>query len=353
MARLPRITLLSTGGTIAGLGQRGHSTGYEAGALDAQALLDSIPGVSGLANLRVIPLFSIGSQNFTATHALLLRQAIQDALADKATDAVLVTHGTDTLEETAFFLHLTTTPSPKPVLLTAAMRPASAVSSDGTGNLRDALHALRSLCQTRPSKTPNVWVLMANRLYGALETSKRNALAPDAFHNQRHSAFLLDEHLEWISTPVEGAWKAGRFVRVLDTALVHWANDNSTTHDDFADFLPDVPVFVCHQDINPQRIAQMLKPPPRGWVLAGVGHGAVPEVLHPIVNRLLKGGCWIMRASRTPEGPVFVHGENPWNDQSFAGRMLAAGRLTPWQSRIALQLSLLEHDMDTRDAPTG
>ena len=344
MARKPRITLITTGGTIAGLGESGQSTGYQAGALDADALLGAIPGIHGLASLTVVPLFAIGSQDFTATHGILLRQRICDALADRQTDAVLVTHGTDTLEETAFFLHLTLPVSSKPVLLTAAMRPASAASADGSGNLRDALHALKSLCLSRPVKTPNVWVLMANRLYGALETSKRNALAPDAFHNQRHSAFLLDEHLEWISAPVAGAWGAGRFAAVLDAALAQWASDRATHHDDFDALLPEVPVFICHQDINPKRVEQFLKPAPRGFVLAGVGHGAVPDVLHPLVNRLLKAGCWIMRASRTPEGPVFVSGENPWNNQSFEGRMLAAGRLTPWQGRIALQLSLLEAD---------
>lgn len=347
MSRKPRITLISTGGTIAGLGTSGYSTGYQAGALDAKSLLDAIPGVHGLASLRVVPLFAIGSQDFTATHSILLRQAVVEALADKQTDAVLVTHGTDTLEETAFFLHLTVPVQSKPVLLTAAMRPASAASSDGSGNLRDALHALRSLCASRPVKTPNVWVLMANRLYGAIETSKRNALAPDAFHNQRHCAFLLDEHLEWTSAPVEGAWPAGRFTTVLDKALSQWADTKVAAHDDFDGLLPDVPVLVCHQDIHPKRVAQMLKPPPRGWVIAGVGHGAVPAVLHPLVNKLLQQGCWIMRASRTPEGPVFVSGENPWNQKSFEGRMLAAGRLTPWQSRIALQLSLLEADQSS------
>lgn len=344
MPRKPRITLISTGGTIAGLGSSGYSTGYQAGALDAQTLLDAIPGVHGLASLRVVPLFAIGSQDFTETHSILLRQAIVEALADRQTDAVLVTHGTDTLEETAFFLHLTLPVHAKPVLLTAAMRPASAASADGSGNLRDALHALQSLCQSRPVKTPNVWVLMANRLYGAIETSKRNALAPDAFHNQRHCAFLLDEHLEWISAPVEGAWPAARFAPVLDRALADWAQSNSSAQDDFDGLLPEVPVFVCHQNIHPKRVAAMLKPAPRGWVIAGVGHGAVPAALHPLVNKLLQQGCWIMRASRTPEGPVFVSGENPWNQKSFEGRMLAAGRLTPWQSRMALQLSLLEND---------
>lgn len=342
MARKPHIRLISTGGTIAGLGVSGSSTGYRAGAITADVLLDAIPGIRDIATLSVNPLFSIGSQDFTTTHSIVLRQAIADALADRSIDAVLVTHGTDTLEETAFFLHLTLPSSRKPVMLTAAMRPASAASPDGSGNLRDALHALTSLLGARQASSQHVWVLMANRLYGALEVSKRNALAPDAFHNQRHSAFLLDNHLEWISIPVEGEWNSGRFASALDRTLVNWAVGSTAAHDDFDGLLPDVPVLVCHQDMNPKRVAQWLKPTPRGLVLAGVGHGAVPDYLHPTVNRLLKQGCWIMRASRTPEGPVFVSGENPWDQQSFAGRMLAAGRLTPWQGRLALQLTLLE-----------
>jgi L-asparaginase len=341
MKRKPRITLITTGGTIAGIGQAGLATGYQAGQLDGAALLAAVPGLSGLASLRIQSLYAIGSQDFTLTHSILLRQAIIDAINDDSCDAVLLTHGTDTLEETAFFLHLTLPNTAKPVLLTAAMRPASAASSDGAGNLRDALHALRSLCLSLPPKAPTVWVLMASRLYGALEVSKRNALAPDAFHNQRHSAFLLDTHLEWISVPVEGQWPAGRFAQDLDQALEAWASQSLDLRDDFDGLLPEVPVVVCHQDIQAHRVATMLHPAPRGLVLAGVGHGAVPAVLHPLVDSLLRQGCWIMRASRTPEGPVFESGENPWNEQAFEGKMLAAGRLTPWQARIALQLDLL------------
>ncbi len=341
---VPRITLITTGGTIAGLGELGFSTGYKAGQVGAEALLLGVPGLEGLAQVKVHALFSIGSQNLTATHAVLLRQAILDALEDVNCDGVLVTHGTDTLEETAFFLHLTLPATGKPTMLTAAMRPASAASSDGAGNLRDALQSLKSLCQNRPKAGPSLWVLMASRLYGALEVSKRNALAPDAFHNQRHSAFLLDDHLEWISTPIEGEWTAGRFFEPMEIALKLWAADTESHTDNFDTLLPEIPVVVCHQDLNAQRIGRMLKPAPMGVVIAGVGHGAIPESLHGLVNTLLKAGCWIMRASRTPEGPVFVSGENPWNKQAFAGRMLAAGRLSPWQSRIALQLLLLELD---------
>ncbi len=349
LAGLPRVLLITTGGTIAGLGEPGKSCGYTAGASNMEIFLKNVPGIAELANLKIEPLFAVGSQNLTLTHTVLLRQRILAALDDKQIDAVVVTHGTDTLEETAFFLHLTLPVSKKPVIMTAAMKPASAASADGAGNLRDALNAIGALLHNPPARQGSIWILMASRLYGALEVFKRNALAPDAFHNQKHSAFLLDDHLEWISFPSEGEWHGARFFENIEVALTSWATQFSKHTDHFEELLPEVPVIVCHQNMNEQRVAAFLKPTPKGVVLAGVGHGAIPANLHPLVNRLLKAGCWIMRASRTPEGPVFVSGENPWNNLYFAGRMLAAGRLSPWQARIALQLWLLESEQISED----
>ncbi|MCB1961249.1 MAG: asparaginase, partial [Rhodocyclaceae bacterium] len=131
MPALPRLTLISTGGTIAGrAGDGADTTAYQAGALDPASLLAALPEAAAYATLDTHALLAIDSKDMTPAHWLTIARAIAGRLAQPDCDGVVLTHGTDTLEETAWFLHLVLPPG-KPVVLTAAMRPASALSADG------------------------------------------------------------------------------------------------------------------------------------------------------------------------------------------------------------------------------
>ena len=136
--QLPRVIILATGGTIAGVGTSSTSAGYTAGKIPIDDLIGAIPVVKKLANITGEQISSIGSQDMTIDIWKKLAVRINEIIAKKQADAIVVTHGTDTQEETAYFLDLVV-PSSMPVVLTGSMRPATAISADGPKNLYDAI----------------------------------------------------------------------------------------------------------------------------------------------------------------------------------------------------------------------
>src|SRR5215469_14662033 len=137
--QLPRVAVLETGGTIAGTaGSETQTTGYKPGVLTADALLKSVPSLSKIAQVSGEQISNVGSENITNDILLKLAKRVNQLLAQPDIAGVVVTHGTDTLEETAYFLNLVVK-SDKPVVIVGSMRPATAVSADGPGNLYDAV----------------------------------------------------------------------------------------------------------------------------------------------------------------------------------------------------------------------
>lgn len=135
---LPNVTLLATGGTIASQGSSNtQTTGYSIG-LGVQQLVDAVPEILSVANIRGYQVSNVGSGSINSTISLKLAQLINEELARDDISGVVITHGTDTLEETAFFLDLTIN-STKPVVVVGAMRPATALSADGPLNLYQAV----------------------------------------------------------------------------------------------------------------------------------------------------------------------------------------------------------------------
>ena len=137
-AQLPRVIILATGGTIAGAGAASDRAGYEAGKIPIDQLIGAIPTVKKIADISGEQISSVGSQDMTIDIWKKLAIRINEIIAKKQADAVVVTHGTDTQEETAYFLDLVV-PSEFPVVLTGSMRPATAISADGPKNLYDAI----------------------------------------------------------------------------------------------------------------------------------------------------------------------------------------------------------------------
>jgi L-asparaginase len=133
------VTILATGGTIAGTANSSSATtGYQIGALGVNALLSAVPNLQEVAQISATQLFNVASENFNSTLALRLRKSIDSVLANKTVDGVVITHGTDTLEETAMFLDLTYRGS-NPIVMVAAMRPSTALSADGPYNIFEAV----------------------------------------------------------------------------------------------------------------------------------------------------------------------------------------------------------------------
>src|SRR5499425_93605 len=135
---LPNIVILATGGTIAGAAATGTQSAYTSGAVTIDAMVDAVPGIKDLANIKGEQVANVGSQDMSFDIMLKLAKRINELLPSPDVDGIVVTHGTDTMEETAFFLNLVVK-SDKPVVMVGSMRPATAISADGPANLYDAV----------------------------------------------------------------------------------------------------------------------------------------------------------------------------------------------------------------------
>ncbi len=178
--RTPHIALLATGGTIAGTaGSATDTSGYTAGQLGADALIAAVPQLTTLARLSAEQLFKIDSKDMSPPHWLALARRGQELADDPAVDGIVITHGTDTLEETAYFLHITVNTA-KPVVMTAAMRPATALSADGPLNLYQAV----ALACRPAAAGAGVLAVLGDRILPATTVAKRHPSAVDAFSHE-------------------------------------------------------------------------------------------------------------------------------------------------------------------------
>jgi len=227
-------------------------------------------------------------------------------------DGIVITHGTDTLEETGFFLHLTL-PRTKPVVLTAAMRPATARSADGPMNLLQAL-----ACAATPSAAEfGPLVVAGDRIWRARDCSKRHSHAPDALGG-------VD------AGPVGVA--IGTQIRIDQTG----ENRAASFAGPLPASLPRVDVLTAYAGAPADQIEASLANGAAGIVLALAGHGSVPDAWLPAIHAAVARGVPIVRASRVASGGVMPQG----NFDDAANGTLASGRLTAWQARVALMLAL-------------
>ena len=180
-ADLPNITILATGGTIAGSGQSSVNSAYKAGQLSIDTLIEAVPEMKNIANIKGEQIVKIGSQDMNDEVWLKLAKAINAQC--KSTDGFVITHGTDTMEETAYFLDLTVK-CEKPVVLVGAMRPATEKSADGPLNLYNAV----VVAADKKSSGRGVLVAMNNEVLGARDVTKTSTTAVQTFHSPNYGS---------------------------------------------------------------------------------------------------------------------------------------------------------------------
>ncbi|WP_243457613.1 asparaginase [Ottowia testudinis] len=312
----PRIVVVATGGTIAGAGAGGGapSAAYQSAIFTADALLASVPGLERQAELQAEQLLQIDSADFTDDRLLLLARRVADLCARDEVDGVVITHGTDTMEESAYFLHLTVK-SAKPIVLTGAMRPGTAPAADGPANL---LHAV-AVAAHPSSVGRGVLVVMNEEVHSARDVTKVHAMRLDAFASPHGP----------LGTVVEGA---PRWYRAV--ARPH------TLHSEFdlarIDTLPLVGVVTSHGNMRREIFDAWVAAGARAIVHAGFGGGTVPGYLKPLFAELCAAGVPIVRCSRVGAGQVI---RNASFDDDASGSV-AADDQNPPRARLLAALAL-------------
>ncbi|MGF7188115.1 L-asparaginase type II [Robbsia andropogonis] len=313
-SRRAAVLVLATGGTIASSAASATETASYTVGVGIDTLLETIPELADVANVSYEQFANVSSKDLGDAQLTQLVQRIDGALADPELDGVVITHGTDTLEETAFLLALTVR-SPKPVVLVGAMRPATAVSADGPMNLLQGV----SLAASPHAAGRGPMIVLADRIGSAFYTTKRHANQTDAFDGGE-AGYLgyfigLRPHFFF-----EAARPAGLVTFNLDALPP----------------LPRVDILYGHQGMSTDLIDAAVQGGAAGLVIACVGNGSLPNTWKPRVAALIDAGVPVVRTTRTGGGHVTPHAEG-----------LPAGRLNPQKARVLLRL-LLAADVPTQ-----
>jgi L-asparaginase len=317
--RLPTIAILATGGTIAGAQAAEQGVGYVAGAFRIGQLLAAVPRLADIAELRPEQIANVGSQDMRheVWHTLALR--IRALTQDAGIHGIVVTHGTDTLEETAYFLDLLMPPG-KPLVVTGAMRPATALGADGPSNL----YAAVALAGHQQAQGRGVLVLMNENIHEARGVQKISAAGLAAFASpDRGTAGVMQAGQPWFhrSAPPTAA-----------LADAPWRNAPLADHT----LWPRVGIVYAHADMRGD-VIDFMADRCQGLVLAGVGDGnATADAMRALGSAAARGVA-VVRASRTGSGHV---GRNVEVDDDRLG-FIAAGSLNPQKARVLLTLALM------------
>lgn len=315
----PRLLLIATGGTIAGAApSAGRTQGYVPGALSVHALVDAVPALRELADVHAEQPFSIGSQHMTGAHWLVLLDRLRAAAADPSIDGIVVTHGTDTLEETALVVDLAC-PRGTPVVLTGAMRPATALGADGPMNL----YAAAVTALDPAARDGGALVLMNDQVYGPDRAAKAHTSRVDAFvaRDGAPLAEIVDGRPAWRRPAAAAA--AGR--PSLAGALARLPAE-----------LPRVDLIAQHVDADPAIVGWHVSRGARGLVVAATGHGTLSTPMCEALSSAARAGVLVVRASRVANGPV---NRGAGVDDDACG-FVAAGWLSPHKARTAAVLAL-------------
>lgn len=313
---MQNVVILGTGGTIAGTGQDpARSWQYKAAQLSVAQLVDAVPELRHVP-LEAVQVAQVDSKDMSWSVWRELGHELQKQLAREDVAGVVITHGTDTLEETAYLLHRLVD-GDKPVVLTAAMRPATALDADGPGNLRDAVRVVQEAAQRGLG---GVVAVLHGRIWAGAQVRKACSSELDAFDGGgKPPLALVDDQGQW------------------SNVITPWPASGGAGWQALVSSLPRVEIITSHADADGWLVEAALaharqNGPLKGLVLAGTGHGTLHKGLEAVLAHAAAQGVTVWRSSRVARGGV----------SSREGDVFAAcGDLTPAQARVALVLYLL------------
>jgi L-asparaginase len=316
-ADLPNVVVLATGGTIAGAAATDVQAGYTSGQVGVEQLLAAVPQAKKLANLSGEQISNIGSQDMNDEVWIKLATRINEILARPDVSGIVITHGTDTIEETAYFLNLVVK-SPKPVVLTASMRPSTALSADGPLNFYNAV----GVAANRDAANRGVLVVINDWIHGARALTKTSTTAVQTFMSPISGL---------VGTVAYGEAEFYRGSPMKNTTTSVFSVDKNTV-------LPRVDVIMATENMDGALINAAAAAGAKGIVIAGVGNGNMTESALKALSAQAKKGIVAVRSSRVTTGLV---GRNVEVDDDKNGFVASLG-LNPQKARVLLRLALLK-----------
>jgi L-asparaginase len=315
-SKKPNVVILATGGTIAGAAASGTQAAYKSGAVTIDAMIAAVPGISDLATLKGEQVANVGSQDMSFDILLTLARRINELAKSPDVTGFVITHGTDTLEESAFFLNLTVK-TDKPVVMVGSMRPSTAVSADGPLNLYNAV----GVAVDPAARGRGVLVVMNDWIHAAHSLTKTSTTAVQTF-----------------MSPLRGLVGVANYGKNDFFTSPEWKHTTQTEFDiTGVKAMPRVDIIYASADMSPDLIDAAAANGARGIVIAGVGNGNMNKASITAAANAVQKGVVVVRSSRVVTGNVGRNVEIKDDEFGF----IASDELNPQKARILLGLALL------------
>jgi L-asparaginase len=313
----PHIVILATGGTIAGAAATSTQAAYTSGAVTIDAMIAAVPGIKDMADIKGEQISNVGSQDMSFDIMLKLAKRINELMKSSDVDGIVITHGTDTMEETAFFLNLVVK-GDKPVVMVGSMRPSTAVSADGPLNLYNGV----GVAIDPNAKGRGVLVVMNDWIHAAHSLTKTSTTAIQTF-----------------MSPLRGIVGVANYSKNDFYNTPQWKHTSASEFDvNGVDKLPRVDIVFACADMPADLITASVTNGAKGIVIAGVGNGNMNKSSLEAAANAAKKGVIVVRSSRVPTGSVGRNVEV--NDDEFG--FIASDELNPQKARLLLSLALLK-----------
>jgi L-asparaginase len=313
----PKIMILATGGTIAGAQASTAEAGYKSGTFSVDDLIKAVPQLKDLADISGEQVANIGSQTMNHEVWLKLAKRVNEVLKGN-TDGVVITHGTDTMEETAYFLSLVVK-SDKPVVLVGSMRPATAIGADGPANLYNAV----ALAANPEAKGRGPLVVLNDEIHYAREAQKTNTTSLDTFKSPNRGR--------------AGVMNTGKAYFFSPNIIPHGARSEFSVDGKGVNDLPRVDIVYSYANFGRDMIDSLVGKGVKGIVLAGVGDGNSTDTAIEALAEAARKGVAVVRSARVGSGLVVRNVEV--NDDKLG--FIAGMELSPQKARILLMLGLM------------
>ncbi|MFC7206594.1 asparaginase [Comamonas endophytica] len=322
-AGLPHVVVLATGGTIAGAGASATSSAtYQAAKVPVDQLLAGLPELGKAARVSGEQVFQIASESFTNEQLLTLARRVQALVRQPDVQGIVITHGTDTLEETGFFLNLVVQ-TDKPVVLVGSMRPGTALSADGALNLVGAV----SVAASPESAGKGVLVSMHDEIHTARDVAKMANIKTSAFASPWGPlGMVVEGKTWWFRAPVKRHTSASEFS--IDRIQA----------------LPAVDIVYSYANVPGTALDALGAAGMQAVIHAGTGNGSVADRIVPRLNEWRRKGVVVVRSSRIPGGFVLRNAEQPDDKYDW----IVAHDLNPQKARLLAAVALTQ-TRDTRE----